>query len=162
MSAAGGRGTAEEGAPNPAWPGRVGGSWNPEEGRLRRLGEPRGVPCGPGWGTKSGQGSWKEGAGQGERGRGPLCAPGPGCQRCGLLRRPGRGASPLTGNGAETERLEGGGEEELGSWQTGPSQARPGTLCAPPGWEMGSEVLQRRERGGASTPVATRRPPPTY
>lgn len=30
----------------------------------------------------------------GERGYGPLRAPGPGCQRCGLLARPGRGPRP--------------------------------------------------------------------
>lgn len=66
------------------------------------------------------------------------------------------GASPLTGNGPETERLEGGGEEELGNWQTGP--VRPGwdTLHpGDPGWKMGSHLLQRRERGGASATVAT-------
>lgn len=41
-------------------------------------------------------------------GRRPLCAAGLRCQPRGFLARPWSGASPLTGNGASTGRLEGG------------------------------------------------------
>lgn len=46
------------------------------------------------WGGGLGTGRGPGSKGLGGEGRGPLCAPGPGCQRCELLGRPGRGPRP--------------------------------------------------------------------
>ena len=57
------------------------------------------------------------------------------------------GASPLTGNGAEAERLESAGEEELGGLETGAYSGRAGDTLSPRdlGWEMGAYSCRGRE-----------------
>lgn len=86
-------------------------------------GSPAESPAAPGGGPRVGRGPVRKGLGGGREGvRTVMCAwPGMPALRAPCEAR--EGASPLTGNGAETERLEGGGEE-LGSWRTGP--VRPG------------------------------------
>lgn len=95
--------------PHLAWEGV---SRGPKEGPLRGLGKPSGAPCGPGLGAGVSRGPGSNGLG-GEGARTVMCA-WPGMP---ALRAPWEaleGASPLTGNGAEAERLESGGEEEVG------------------------------------------------
>lgn len=77
-------------------------------------------------------------------GSGPLCAAGLRCQPRGFLGRPGSGASPLTGNGASTGRLEGGRRTRCAT--------RPGGGH----WEL------CRMRDGGRTPVPEKGTPGLY
>lgn len=81
--------------PRPAWGPQIrsrkrSGTWESKPGLIPAAGEEYGPDR-----CKAG-------------GSGPLCGAGLRCQPRGFLGRPGSGASPLTGNGASTGRLEGG------------------------------------------------------